>query len=170
MASLYNIDSKIIELLDNGFDESTINPETGEIDEEAVRFYLDGLGIARNDKIESIALYIKNLEAEASAIELEEVNLKARRKQKENKATKLRTYLTNSMALFGNKKFETPKVALSFRTSNRVEIDNMELIDKKFIKEKIEYTPDKTAIKKAIDNGETVAGAHIKEVKNIQIK
>ena len=60
--------------------------------------------------------------------------------------------------------------SISFRESVQTVIDDAEQLPKEYLKEKITYTPDKTAIKAAIQNGEEVAGAHLEKVKNIQIK
>lgn len=170
MSSLYVIDSEIRELLENGFNLACVDLETGEINTEKAQAYLEALQIERAVKIENIALYIKNLLSDAAEIKAEEKILKARREAKEKKAERLREYLTASLTEANNRKFETARVVLAFRSSKQVVIDDMATLDKAYIKEKIEYAPDKTAIKKAIDNGETVAGAHIEEKQNLQIK
>jgi hypothetical protein len=167
MSSLYQLDSSILELLENGFNMACVDLETGEIDTEKAQAYLEALQIERAVKIENIALFIKNLESDAAEIKAEEKNLKARREAKEKKAERLRNYLTNSL---NGSKFETARVALAFRSSKQVVIDNMEMLNKAYIKEEIKYSADKTAIKKALDNGETVTGAHIEEKQNLQIK
>lgn len=170
MSSLYQIDNSIIELLENGFNMACVDMETGEIDTEKAEQYLEALQIERAVKIENIALFIKNLLSDAAEIKAEEKNLKARREAKEKKAERLREYLTTSLIASKEPKFETARVALAFRSSKQVIIDDIDTLDKAFIKEKIEYQADKTAIKKAIDNGETVNGAHIEEKQNLQIK
>lgn len=170
MGSLYEIDQSIIELLENGFNLACCDLETGEIDEQKAAEYLEQLQVERSVKVENIALYIKNLDADAEKIKEEEKNLKARRESKEKKAERLREYLKSSMLIFGEPKFETARVALSFRTSKSVVIDDMEKLDKKYIQEKVSYTADKTAIKKAIASGEVIEGARLEENKNLQIK
>ena len=170
MSSLYLIDNEIIELLENGFNMACVDEETGEINEEKAQAYLEALQIERAVKIENIALYIKNLLSDAAEIDAEEKKLKARRTAKERKAQRLKDYLASSLLASQEPKFETAKVALAFRSSKAVIIDNLETLDKAYIKEKIEYSPDKTAIKKAIESGETVNGAHIEVNQNLQIK
>lgn len=170
MSSLYELNSGIIELLENGFNLACVDLETGEIDEKKAAEYLEALQIERSEKVENIALYIKNLESDSEKIKAEEKSLKARREAKERKAERLREYLKSSMLALKEPKFETARVALSFRSSKSVVIDDIEKLDKKYITEKVSYAPDKTAIKKAIDSGETVTGARIEENKNLQIK
>ena len=168
--NLYELDNSITELLENGFNEAAIDMETGEIDFDKANQFLDELQLERKTKLENIALFIKNLESEVDAIKQEEKNLKARREAKEKKADQLRDYIKNSMLNFNEPKFETPRVAMSFRTSKVVEILDENVLGKEFMKEKVEYTPDKKAIKEAIENGVEVAGAWIIERKNLQIK
>jgi hypothetical protein len=170
MSSLYEIEKGIIELLENGFNAACVDPETGEIDETKAAEYLETLQLERGEKVENIAIYIKSLDSDAAAIKAEEKNLQARRQAKERKAERLREYLKSSLLAFGDKKFETARVALSFRTSKQVIVADMEKLDKSFIKEKVEYAADKTAIKKAIESGATVDGAYIEEKQNLNIK
>ena len=167
---LYEINNEIMEMLENGFTLNCVDLETGEINPEKAAQYLEALQLERSEKVENIALYIKNLESDAAQIKEEEKNLKARREAKEKKAERLREYLKSSLLAVGDKKFETAKVALSFRSSKAVVIDNMETLDKAYITETITYSADKKAIKKAIESGAEVAGARIEENQNLQIK
>lgn len=168
MSTLYELDKELQEVLLYGFNENCIDLETGAIDQEKVGAYLESLQVERKTKIENIALMIKNLESDAAEIKAEEKALKSRREAKENKADSLREYIKSSMLLLEEKKFETARVAMSFRTSKTVVVDDMATLGEKYIK--VEYSPDKTAIKKAIESGETVCGAHIQENHNLQIK
>ena len=78
MATLYEINNAILECCDT---------ETGEIlDVER----LQQLQLEKGQKIEGVALYIKNLDAEAAALKTEEAALAERRKAKENKAKRLK--------------------------------------------------------------------------------
>ena len=169
MGNLFDIDNGILELLENGFNNECVT-EDGEIDQEAVFNYLDSLGFERAIKIESIALYIKDLLADAIAIKNEETKLKKRRETKEKTAERLSEYVKASMMRIGDEHFETPRCLLSFRTSKAVVITDESKLDKKYVKETVSYTVDKTAIKKALDKGEEVQGAFIEERKNLQIK
>lgn len=157
MGSLYEINKAIMECIDT---------ETGEIlDEEKLK----ELSMDRNDKIENTALWIKNLKSEVEALEKEKTILAERQAIKEASIERLKKYLTD--ALEGNK-FETARVALSFRKSESLNVLDETKIDRKFFKEKVVTTIsiDKMAIKEAIGNGENVEGAVIVEKQNLQIK
>ena len=84
----------------------------------------------------------------------------------ENKAESLKKYLANYLA---GQKFSTPKVAISFRKTSSVNVTDMSLLSKEYLKF-ADPTPDKTAIKNAIKAGASVAGAEIVEGQSISIK
>ena len=111
--NIYEIDNAMFFLVDE---------ETGEIkDYEA----FEEMQMVPEEKIENTALWYKNLIAESKAIREEEKALAERRKSLENKAEQLKTYINR--VLQGNK-FATPKVAISYRKSTAVEVDD-EFID-----------------------------------------
>lgn len=154
MPTLYEINSALLECVDE---------ETGEV----IDFKrLNELLMERDDKIEKVALWIKELDALAVSIKTERDALDKRMKAAENKSKSLRDWLKNAL---DGQKFETAKVRVSFRKSESTEIDE-NVLDKKWFREKTSYTPDKTAIKNAIKEGQTVAGARIVVSQNIQIK
>lgn len=168
--SLYSIDSTINQLLTNGFNEECIDTDTGEILEDKAKELLDKLNLDRHTKIENIALFIKNLNAEVTDIKSEESALKDRRTKKENKVKYLSSLIANSLINANEKSFETSKVALSFKKSEAVSIINLSLVPKKYIKTKTEESADKTAIKKAIKDGKVIDGVLLEEKQNLQIK
>lgn len=170
MSSLYELDKGIYELLENGFNNACIDAETGEINEAKAAEYLEALQLERNAKIENIAVYVKSLTSEAEAIKAEEKRLKERREAKERKAERLKEYLKSSLLAFNNRNFETARVELFFRPSKQVIVSDIEKLDKAYIKEKVEYSADKTAIKKAIESGAVIDGAYIEEKQNLNIK
>ena len=170
MSKLYELDQTIYELLENGFNGDCIDKETGEVmEDKAVEIFEQSIE-DRKVKIESIALYIKNLAAEAEAIKAEELSLQERRKSKEGKISRLKDYLVNSMNMAGEKKFETAKTCLSFLSSVGVVITNEIAVPEIYKKVVAEIKIDKTAIKKALKSGETVDGAYLETRQNIQTK
>lgn len=154
MATLYEIDAAIMACIDS---------ETGEVIEYEK---LDALLMERGRKLEGVALWIKNLESDAAAIKAERDALDKRMKSAESKAKSLREWLKNALEC---QPFETARVRVSFRKSESTEIDE-NVLDRKWCREKVTYTPDKTAIKNAIKTGQTVVGARIVVNQTIQIK
>ena len=156
--TLYEIDRAIEEAILNATDKDT-GELIGDLD------LLDELRIERDIKIENIGLYIKNLVSEAERIKEEEMALHERRKVKENKAERLKKYLSD--ALDGNK-FETAKIAMSFRRSTSVDIEDTDKLPKELCS--VTITPDKAAIKTALLSGAQIEGARLIEKQNLQIK
>ena len=157
--TLYEIDQNIMSLLN----------EDGEItDPEA----FDALQITRSEKLEGIACWIKNLNADIKAIKDVEERLKERRIHLVNKVSSLSGYLEHAL---NGEKFSTPRVAISYRTSSAVEItDNVAFVDwaKSYDPSllHIKAEPNKTAIKNALNGGMEIPLAQIVERKSMQVK
>lgn len=151
--TLYEINSEMLNLIDE---------ETGEVlDYE--RFV--ELNLARDEKIENIGLWIKDLKAEASALKAEKDALAKRQKTAENKAERLTNYL--QMMLEGEK-FKTPRLSVSYRASKAVEVDNEFLgwamaNGEQYLRYK-EPEVDKTAVKEALKKGEVPHAALVERV------
>jgi len=156
----------------NGELEKLIDPETGEIaDFELFEQFV----MERTAKIENIALWIKNLDSDAESIRAEEKNLKARRVSAENNAERLREFLTSMLS--DGEKFEAPRVKLSWRKSESVKILIPEadfIIWANAVRPDLlrynEPELDKTAIKKALQDGEEITAATLLKSNNLQIK
>lgn len=151
---LYEIDEAI---------ERCFDPETGEmIDPEA----FEALGMARDEKIEGVALWYKDLIAEAAALKSEKQAFADRLKAAENKAERLKSWLTFATS---GQNFKTTKASITFRKTKSVKVDNVFELPAQYIKYG-DPTADKTAIKKAIEAGETVTGAELVEGTSCSIK
>ncbi len=169
MSSLYEIDRELQSLLETGFTESCVDTETGEIDENKVKDFLESLPMDRSIKLENYGKLIKNLTIEAEAIEAEENKLKKRIEQKLKRIEWLKNSVALSMQAFGEDKFETPAVAYSFRKSVSVEVSDMSKLPAEYIKVETKEKPDKTALGKALKCGAVIEGATLIEKKNLQI-
>lgn len=162
--TLWEINKEIEEAVNRVF--SSVDEETGEVSDEAMQVLTD-LQMAKEEKLENIGLYIKNLKAEAKAIKEEEEALKKRRESKEKKAESLSKYVT---MILNGEKWESSKVAFTFRKSSQTKITDIDAIPEAYKTMETTWKADKTAIKKAIEAGEDIAGAHIEEKINMSIK
>ena len=70
----------------------------------------------------------------------------------------------------GGQRFETAKVAFSYRKSERVDVINEEIVPDKFCRFETKRVPSKTDIKKMLKSGEEVPGCVLVESQNLQIK
>lgn len=158
---LYEINAALEALLNQ------VDEETGELTCDMEQ--LEALTLARDEKLEGMALYIKNADAEAKAIREEEKTLAERRRALENRAERARNFL--SLQLMGEK-FSTPRVAVSWRRSEAVELGMGFFAsdeNERFLKYR-DPEPDKVAIKAALKAGEDVPGAELVARQNMQIK
>lgn len=154
MATLYEINEEILNCVDM---------ETGEIiDAEK----LSQLQMAFDDKVEGIALWIKDLLSDAVAIKAEKDKLADRQRVCENKAKSLKEYLSGFL---GGQKFSTPRVAISYRRSESVEVQDAAKLPEEYLKFS-EPTVDKAKVKKALKEGVELTGVALIENQNIQIK
>ena len=162
--TLYEIEDAILQCVDQ---------ETGEIIDQAK---LDALQMEREKKIENVALWIKDLRAEADAIANEVKNLTARKKAAENKAEQLKAWLAEALA---GEIFKTSKVRVSYTHSTRLNVtDEQSVVD--FIQshyqdpeEFLKYTqPEirKDAVKAEIKMGVQIPGACVEQTESVVIK
>lgn len=157
---LYEIDQAILECVD---------PETGEVDEERIA----ELQIARDEKIEQLLLWKKDLDADAAAIAQEIKNLTDRKKAAESKAESLKSYIKY---VLNGEKFKTARVQVSYRNVRSVEIQDDDAFiewaqqhDDSLLTYKVP-TISKTAVKEALDAGREIPGATIETKNQIIIK
>lgn len=154
MSSLYQIEEAIL---------ACVDMETGEIVDCDK---LAELQMERDDKIQNIALWVKNLEADAEAFKKEKDSFAEKQKAAENKAKRLKEYLGTYL---DGQAFKSTRVNISFRSSEAVNITDVTKIPEQFLKY-AEPTADKTAIKKMLKEGFVVDGAELVTNSNIQIK
>ena len=155
MANLYEIDHGILECLDM---------ETGEIlDPER----LESLQMERDQKIEGVVCWVKNLLSDAEAIKAEREALADREAKCRKKADSLKVWLEKALE---GQKFNTAKCAVSFRKSETVEITDVALIPAELLRVKTTVEANKTAIKALLKEGRDVVGCCLIENQNIQIK
>ena len=166
MRKLYEIQNDIDALIMN-----SIDPETGEvvIDEAA----LAELQMERDQKIENVILYCKDLTADISKIEEEVDVLQDREKRMKKTRDGLMRYLSDAL---GGEKFSTARCEASFRKSESVDVDPdfcrwaFEHGKYEVIIHKESDEPNKTKIKQILKNGGWLEHCRIVEKQNLSIK
>jgi len=163
MRALYEIDQEILDCVDL---------ETGEIlDVEK----LDALQMERERKLEGVALWIKDMKAEAAAIKEEADKLTARKKALDNKMDGLKNWLLYAL---GGEKLKTPRCNVYQTHSQKLTVTDEEklvqylMLDddpEKYLRFK---DPElrKDEIKKALKEGEFFPGAVLEETESVVIK
>lgn len=159
--TLYEIDMEIL---------ACVDPESGEIiDLER----LEELQMQREEKIEKVALWYKNLLSDADGLKAEKTILAEREAAARQKAESLKKWLQEAL---NGSRMSTSKVAITFRKSESVEIEGetftrwAQTHDRDDLLTYNAPVPNKTAIKAAIKAGQNINGASVVEKNNIQIK
>jgi hypothetical protein len=144
-----------------------------ELDDQTLTDTLDGMGGELQVKAQSVACFIRNLEATAASIKEAEASMAARRKALENRAGRVKDYLHASMLVAGVEKIECPLFRLSVKHNPAaVEVYQPELIPQQYMRqpEPPPASPDKTAIKEALKAGQDVPGCRLTNGTRLEIK
>lgn len=160
--------SKLEEMIEN-----SINWETGEVDENYNKLtdLKDEINALVVSKGKDLIYVLRKQDNYAEAIDEEIKRLQALKKSYAKKKENLSNYIKMCMIANNIKAIETPVGKLSIvNNAESVEIYDESLIDKKFIKTKVEETISKTDIKNAIKNGEEVQGARLVRNTRLAIK
>ena len=166
---LYDIPQAMEALL-----EAATDPETGEVGPGAAEA-LEGLRLAEQDKLEGLALAIKNAAAEAAAVKREEEALRARRQAAERRSERLRALLQGYLARRGLDGFSTARCQVSLRPSTAVDVtDEAALLSWARGREGCLRRPppeiDKARVRLLLAAGCAIPGARLARRRNLQVR
>ena len=163
MKALYEIDQEILDCVDM---------ETGVIlDSER----LDALQMEREKKLEGVALWIKDLNAEADAVKAEADKLTARKKSLDNKIAGLKQWLQYAL---NGEKMRTARCNVYYTHSQRLAVANegelvsflMTLNDPGRFLRFSDPELRKDEVKKALKDGYEIPGASLETTESVVIK
>lgn len=141
---------------------AAIDEETGEIKDVVVLDNLEKeLKNALAIKSAGIIKVVRQQESNIDMVSAEIERLQDVKKRMQKGLDNFKNYIKFEMKQMEVKKIETSLGTLSLRQSTATEVFDEDILPKKFMKEKITYTPSKTDIKKAIEAGEEVEGARL---------
>ena len=178
--NLYEISSDFEQMF-NGYDDyMQAAAENGIPEEDAQEAWFTTLDCLEEDveaKLENIALFVKNTEADVAAIKAEREKLAAREKTKSNLVKRLKDYMLMSMNKVSRNKVETARAVVSIRNN----AESVKVADEHgFIKWAEEHNDEllkykepeisKTAIKAALKNGEDIPYCTLERTQSIIIK
>ena len=107
------------------------------------------------------------IDSEVERIKKFEGKIKTRRERLQNRRDRLKEYIDRNLTAAQIERIEGEFVNISYRKSEKVEIDNESEIPEEYWR--VTKEPDKTAIKQALKAGISM-GAHLEPTKSIQIK
>jgi hypothetical protein len=153
---LYDISADLRDALES----FEVDPETGEVLLDAAR--IEALEVDMDGKLEGCAVVLKELRADIDALKAEEEAMKARRMAVERRYARLRDYVAGCMETAAKTRYSGPKGSITLRRSKAVEL--CEGFDAPgYMVERVTRTPDKAAIRAALEAGEKVDGAAVVE-------
>ena len=138
---------------------------------ETLKDTLDSINDSREVKLDNIANWIENNQADIDFLDKKIKQLQADKKSLVNRTKSLMEYMTTAIDDSGLKELKTENHILkprNYRAS--VYISNEKDIPSEFVKFKAVETIDKKAIYELLKNGETVRGAELKPNRKTVIK
>ena len=143
-----------------------------EVDLETGEVYgmveLEAANAAFEEKAEAVAVAIRLAEGFIETQQQFERDIAARRRAGEKKVKWLREYLKNNMEAVGKDKIETVAAKITLKDTEAVEVTDEQLVPMEY--KKIKWEVSKTAIRDAINAGETVDGARMVTHRSVIIK
>lgn len=164
LPSLYQLTDQYRQLL-------TLDAE--EVPEEVMRDTLEALTGDIQEKSTNVAMYMRNLEAAADAIDDAAKAMKERAAKVRKRADSIRAYLLHNMQACGITKIESPHFSLAVQKNPAaVVVFDEGQVPEKFMVQKPPPPPqlDKVAIKAAIQAGEEVPGCKLEQGVRLAVK
>ena len=159
---LYEYDERIAEAY-----EAAIDPETGEIKDTLAVEELERLEEGKEEKIEGLLLWYKEMIAEADAIKKEKLALADRQSKMEKKAENLKGFLQRYLA---GEKFKTARVSVSYRNTETAEYKgNVFLLPENCLRYK-DPEINKDELKKALKSGIEIEGAWLEPHTSMSVR
>lgn len=143
----------------------------GDLPQDVFDHTMESLKGEMKEKCINIAAYFKNLEHLEKGLTEAENDIKAKKAGVKKHAERLRTYLKDNMEHCEIREINSPYFDLKIKKNpEAVEIIDAGQISKEFITTKEVTSPDKTAIKNAINNGVEIPGARLIASTRLEIK
>lgn len=139
---------------------------------------LTGIEGEFDEKAESIAIYYKQLLAEAKMLKAEKAAIAKRQSQKEKQAESLKTYLFKSMQALGRQKIDMPRAVMSLKKNAPSlviddEISFVEWAEEHNLDHLLKYSmPEvkKNDVKALCKKGEEIPFVHMESKQSLSIK
>lgn len=151
MTKLYEVANDYARLMDS------------DMEPDMIADTLEGIEGEFTDKVSQLLAVCKNLSALSDALSNEAKSLSSRAKTADNQISSIKEYIANSLTVMNKKKVVAGIHQVSARApSKSVYITDVGSIPPEFVEYETTIKPDKLAIKKLLDAGQEVPGAHIR--------
>ena len=167
--NLYQIQNNYQELFEE-LDQMVLNDDFSPEDLKLLMQQLEINEAELKEKADAYAAVIRRKKSEADFLKSEAKRLNELASAELKKANMLQERITQALQSRGLNKLESAHFRFGFRTSKAVEIISEEMVPESYQAIKISKSPDKMAIKQAIQSGTEIPGAMLVERKSLQIK
>ena len=123
---------------------------------------------AFEEKAAALAVAIRLAKGYAESLKKYKQDIADRQKSAESQIARLEEYLTSEMDRAGVKRLDTVEARVTLKDTEAVEVTDEQLIPMEY--KKIKWEVSKTAIRDAINSGETVDGARMVTHRSVIIK
>lgn len=162
---------KLYELAENYQEVATMmdQVEIGSEDWQTIQDTLEAIDGEFDVKVQNICALVKEYKYNVEMVKAEKKRLDEVARGYDNKATWLESYLQEQLQKTGNLKSTMlyGPHKMTFRKSVSTEVTDMNALPIEYIKTKVEA--DKTAIKKALQEGVAVAGARLVDTTSFKV-
>jgi hypothetical protein len=159
---LYEITNKYADLIES------YNAAETEEEQNIVLEQLKQIELDKDQKLESCCKWLKNLQAQEVAISAELASLQAKLARADKKTKAFINYIRYCIA--EGETWDNGVFKIGWRKSKVVKVIDENKIPATYMRETIRYDPDKTEIKKDLENGAVIPGVTLEIKNNIQIK
>lgn len=167
MPSMQDIQSEISNLLGAVED---MDPEVFEANMPALESYANELASQEASKVDGIAYAMRKAQADIDFLKSEEGRIHSRRIAREKAMDRFREYMTKVFLDHGLQKVKGTTSTAFIRQTEAVIVSDAQALPEELVTMKVEYAPDKAAIKAAIKGGRDVPGAELRTNHNINFR
>lgn len=143
-----------------------VDPLTGEVTTGIEEF--EAAKGTFEEKAAALAVAIRLAKGDAESLKKYKQDIADRQKSTETQIARLEQYLASEMNRAGVKRLDTVEARVTLKDIEAVEVTDEQLVPMEY--KKIKWEVSKTAIRDAINNGETVDGARMVTHRSVIIK
>lgn len=138
----------------------------------AVRDTMQAIGGEFEEKGKALATVVLHMDTDVEALDREIERLNDRKRAIKARQDSMKEYLRENMEAAGIKKISCPLFSITCVEGREIAvIDDEKKLPDELVKVKVETSPDKNAIARALKDGKDVPGAHLERAKSsIRIK
>jgi hypothetical protein len=163
--SIYGIATRYANLLSVLSDDSINNAEFGDTIQEALQATEGELAIKCANGIG----FLRFLDDKIAAVEAQEKRIATYKRFLKGRQDVVKNAFMNGLKLAEKQEIITDNGVMKLRKNPpKVVVDCADMVPEEYMRKTITFTPDKTALKAALQKGEAIPGAHLEQGENLK--